>query len=441
MNPATTEIAANVVAQANEIPAMYGRVDFSLTPERFTLEPNAHTDLEPAFAARRAELLANGELVDRIRAYTMCGDTVADAYAALIPAYGFSKLAGMLSQACANGLESVADAPPELVRLIRSMEQLPAWLDRELIEQGARIERNAYANRAPFVIRVGLIPTFLNKYTALPMVMTGALSSKNSARRIKETATFFNATVMPSILERHGPAFHSAAMVRLMHAMVRFNAMQRDDTWDVKTYGIPIPQVDQMPIGFMSAFQLATAALHHGRPFTRDERAQVEIGRYRCFLLGLPEPLLPDKPQDIVDILLTRHATLRKETDDNCSQLVRATMTADLTSGSSVSARIHTWLERGFSSVYYLGKFAHGNKRDAATAGVHTNIADYAAALCAGIGMRFQFSAYAIAAHVPGLADVADRSLVRRLTKQLVAYGHAEFTTDAKTYRAAHAAG
>ena len=47
-------------------------------------------------------------------------------------------------------------------------------------------------------------------------------------------------------------------------------------------------------------------------------------------------------------------------------------------------------------------------------------------------------AAYAIAAHIPVISDAADRSLVRKLTKQLKRYGHAEFTTNAATYRPAH---
>ena len=45
---------------------------------------------------------------------------------------------------------------------------------------------------------------------------------------------------------------------------------------------------------------------------------------------------------------------------------------------------------------------------------------------------------YAIAACIPIIRDLADRSLVRTLTKQLKRYGHAEFTTNAATYRPAH---
>src|SRR6202789_2367004 len=169
MNASITELSGKITSQATLIPSMYGPVDFSITPERFTVQPGDQTELAPEFSQRRPELLANEELVARIKAYTMIGDRVADAYAALIPEYGFRRLATMLEEACTHGLEKIPSAPPELVRFIEEMERFPAWLDMKLIEQGARIERNGYAHRAPFVIRAGLIGTFMNKYSALPM--------------------------------------------------------------------------------------------------------------------------------------------------------------------------------------------------------------------------------------------------------------------------------
>jgi hypothetical protein len=159
MNTALTE---KIATQITQIPAVYGRVNFSITPERFTAEPGDQTELGPEFSERRPELLANGERVALIRAYTMIGDLVADAYATLIPEYGFQKLVAMLEQACDHGLESVPSAPPELVRFIREMEQLPSWLDGELIAKGARMERNAFAHRAPFALRGGFVGTFMN---------------------------------------------------------------------------------------------------------------------------------------------------------------------------------------------------------------------------------------------------------------------------------------
>jgi hypothetical protein len=238
MNTSITELTAMAASQAAQIPSTYGRVDFSVTPERFAVAPADETELAPEYAQRRPELLASKERVALIKAYTMHGDPVADAYAALIPQHGFQQLVAMLKAACEHGLESVTSAPPELVSFIQDMERFPAWLDAKLIEQGARIERNAYAHRAPFIIRGGLIATFMNKYAALPMALTGGMSSKSAAHRVNETAIFFTQTVMPDVLDRHGAAFQAAAMVRLMHAMVRFNILSRGDRWDVKTYGI-----------------------------------------------------------------------------------------------------------------------------------------------------------------------------------------------------------
>src|SRR6204780_3580514 len=143
MNNATTELPALLATEAAQIPSMYGRMDFSITPERFTIAPDAVSELGPELSQRRPALLANEELVARIKAYTMHGDPVADAYAALIPKYGFHWLATMLEEACDRGLENVPSAPPELVEFIRAMETFPAWLDAKLIEQGARVERNA----------------------------------------------------------------------------------------------------------------------------------------------------------------------------------------------------------------------------------------------------------------------------------------------------------
>jgi ER-bound oxygenase mpaB/B'/Rubber oxygenase, catalytic domain len=439
MTAPIADLNASITRQAAQIPAMYGRVDFSVMPERFTVDPEVESELAPEFSARRPELLADSERVALIKAYTMHGDPVADAYAALIPQFGFQRLVTLLKEACARGVENTASAPEQLVSFINDMEHFPAWLDKKLIERGARLERNAFAHRAPFIIRGGLLATFMNKYAAFPMVMTGALSSKSAAHRVNETAIFFTETVMPDVLDRHGAAFKDAAMVRLMHAMVRFNTLSRDDRWDVKTYGIPIPQVDQMPAGLMSVFIIARNALRRGRTvFTPAERAHVELARYRCFLLGLPRDLLADTPQAIVDLLLTRHATLRKGFDDNCAALVHAMLTADLTGDHSLPGRLHTWLERGFAKVFFVENLIRGGKTAAAKVGIDVGLADYIAAGVAGVLIAASMAAYDIAARLPFIRDAADRALVRTLTKQLKRYGQAQSTANAQSYHPAH---
>ena len=301
------------------------------------------------------------------------------------------------------------------------------------------MERNAYAHRAPFVVRGGFIGTFMNKYSALPMALTGALSNKTAARRVKETATFFTTTVIPGALDRHGVGFKSAAMVRLMHSIVRFNVLTRGNQWDVRTYGVPIPQIDQMPVALMPIFPLAQKALRKGRrSFTPAERARVDLARYRGYLLGLPRELLGDTPQSIVDIMLTRFATLRKGFDETCRALVAATMTADLTPDHSRSSRVNAWMERGFSKLFFVRKSMRGDKHAAAGVGVRLGAADYLGAAAAAFLITARMTVYTIATHLPVVSAVADRSLVRKLSWQLARYGHAEFRTNADAYRPAH---
>ena len=387
----------------------------------------------------RAEYLADTELVARIREYSMLGDITGDAFAALIPQYGFRRLVDMLIEACDKGVEVVEGAPAELVALITEMERIPDWLDMRLVEQGAKAERNSAANISPFAIRGAFIATFLNKYSALPMALTGTLSHATAAKRVKETATFFTTTVLPGALKRFGPGFKAAAMVRLMHSMVRVNVLSRPGMWDSKVYGIPIPQLDQMPAGLIPIYFMSEKVLGQGRTtFTPEERAKVELARYRCYLLGLPEDLLADNPTDIVRIWCTRSATLRYEYDDAiCGGLLRATMEAELSKDRSLPGRVFRRLERSFSRVFFVNTFLKGDEAAAAQVGVPLDGRDkalYAATMAAILG---QTLGHKIASRLPVIGEVADQMLVSRLRRQLADYGHAEFTTDAMKYRPA----
>jgi hypothetical protein len=81
----TTALWEEVRAQATAIPEIYGKIDFSAMPERFTVDMSEVSSLRGPFVDRRSALLANGDRVDLIKAYTMMGDRVADAYAMLGP--------------------------------------------------------------------------------------------------------------------------------------------------------------------------------------------------------------------------------------------------------------------------------------------------------------------------------------------------------------------
>ena len=427
---------SSVLEQQALIPEIYGSVDFGQLPERYVRDFDLET-LRPSRHRNYCErVLDNPELVERIRNYTMMGDKVADAYASLIPEYGFRALVSMLEQACDEGIESVENAPDELVAFISAMEATPDWVDMAMVEEGAKHERIPLGTISPFAIRGAFIATFMNKYTALPMTMTGTLTDQQSVRRVFETASFFTATTMPRAMERFNPGFKAAAKVRLMHSMVRFNIM-RTGKWDVSTYGIPIPQVDQMPAGLIGIFLLSYKLLAQGRTdFTPAERARVEMARYRCFLLGLPEELLGETPQEIVDLMTARDMSLHKIYDDEtCGELVRGTMDAELFTDPSITGRFHRWMERGFSKYFLIQNFCEGKSSRAAAMGVHFTLNDKIATICALATIVSNSNLCALGMKIPGVRNWLDRRLTRKLGSLLETYGHADFITDASEYK------
>jgi hypothetical protein len=430
------EVRARVASQKTLLPGFYGKIDFDRTPERFTEDPAA------AVARDRNPLgvSVGQDDLDRVRAYTMLGDIVADAYAALIPQYGFRRLIDMLVTACQHGVEAVPDAPPELAAFIAEMEAIPDWIDMDLVREGQRLDRNAAAHLGPFAIRGAFVATFLNKYSALPMALTGTLGAETAAKRVNETAAFFTTTLLPGALERHGEGFKAAAMVRLMHSMVRFNAL-RSGRWDSAVYGVPIPQVDQMPAGLIPIFLMSFQMLRKGRRrFTPAERAKVELARYRCFLLGLPEDLLADTPEGIVRMMTARDSTLRRGFDDEtCGTLIRATLDAYLPPDETPANRLHDRIERRFAKSFFLRHFMRGDRKRAASMGVEVTPADEAVFVVVALLVTLQMKAFDLADRLPVLRHVADAAMVHRIRSLLKRYGHAEFTTDAANYRPTNA--
>lgn len=425
-----------VTRQRDEIPGIYGRVDFTTVPERLDVDAAPGDE---RFARHRdavSRVFERPELLEQMRNSTMTGDRIADAYAALIPELGFRRLVELVDEACERGVEHVADAPPELVALIRSMEATPDWVDMDLVRRGAAAERVGMATAVPFAIRGAFLATFLNKYAALPMTMTGTLSNEAARKRVFETASFFTATTLPGALERDGKGFQAAAKVRLMHAMVRYHLLSSGE-WDVATYGIPIPQVDQMPAGTIGTFLMSTRVLADGRTeFTDTERASVELARYRCFLLGLPEDLLGDTPQEIVDLLTARHVTLREGFDDEiCGSLVRGTMEVDLFDRSTLKGRAHAWLEDGFSRFVLVKDFLAGDRERAASVGVTFERRHQIAAACAFAVIASSATFYRLGLRSPLGAGWVDRRLNAKIARLLDSYGHADFVTDPARYR------
>lgn len=428
------ELAQRVASQRQLQPDLYGDIDFDERPYRLTKQPGDKSSL-PAWADDRDQILTDDRVLELMETATMLGDVVADPYAGLMSRYSVSELIDMLKTACRHGIDAVPDAPEELVAFIAAMEVKPDWINFDLIEEGARQARAAAALLAHFITRGAFIATFTNTYAALPMGLTGALSGRRAARRVNETASFFAVTTLPGALQRYGPGFEAAAMVRLMHSMVRYNALKKSDKWDVDVYGVPVPQVDQMPAGMIGQYMTSQQVLRQGRDkFNEQERALVEFGRYRCFLLGLPEELLPTTPAETVHVMHARAALLRDGFDSVCRELVDSTMAAHLRPGTSWFDRAAEAVEKSYSKETFVRAFCNGHRETAEAMGVSIGVADRIRIALTGPFIAGRFVAVQRASNIPALRQLVDRYVIRLLKLRLKTYGKPEFTSDSAHY-------
>lgn len=428
------ELAKRVASQRHLQPDLYGDIDFDGRPYRLAKQPGEKSSL-PGWAGDRAQILSDDRILELMETATMLGDVVADPYAALMSSHSVPRLIDMLKTACREGIDAVDDAPDELVSFIAAMEIKPDWINFDLIEEGARQARTAAALLAHFITRGAFIATFTNTYAALPMGLTGALSGRRAARRVNETASFFAVTTLPGALGRYGPGFEAAAMVRLMHSMVRYNALKKSSKWDVDVYGVPVPQVDQMPAGMIGQYLTSQQVLRQGRQeFNESERALVEFGRYRCFLLGLPEELLPSTPADTVHVMHARAALLRDGFDSVCRELVNSTMDAYLRPGTTWFDRAAEAVEKSYSKETFVRAFCNGNRGAATAMGVSIGLADRIRIALTGPFIAGRFFAVNRASNIPGLRTVVDRYVIRLLKLRLATYGKPQFTSDSAHY-------
>ncbi len=410
-------------------PSVYQDLDLELQPERFrtTLGENSQKKGDKHVEAK----LNNEQEVEFFRQLTLMGDPVADAYATLIPELGMKKIRGMLEQAIDNGIDSVEDAPKELKDFIAALEEEPEWLDWESIESTAKDMRLPAAIGFNIGIRVAFMLTYFNGYQGLPMIMTGTLSSESAAKRMKETTSTFRIALLPGAMRRNGEAFRSAAMVRLMHAMVRTNLLKRQDKWDYPVYGVPIPQVDQMGAALMPNYMLAKRALKKKRPFTKRELKTINQTRYLAYLLGMHDQFLSDDPQQIVDTWQMCQATLKHKFDPRTKDLNIATLEAYTRPSESIWNRwVHT-LEVKSSAFLYTTLFG---KKATKQMGVTSNIVDALAFLAISAPAGLNIALLSLLGFLPGGSWV-DRFAVKTLREQLDLDGKAEYLTDAAQYK------
>ena len=268
--------------------------------------------------------LTEGELRARLVAGCQQGDPHADALV-----QRFAELPGglgwqLFERALEHGVDSLDDAPHELLALIGRASLPPAWLDLDLVDAGANsFWRAGLPALAPSLIYGSLAFGYQYGDLARPLAATGRLE-RMAPRRLGETARWVLAVTTPGAMAPGGDGWRASLRVRLVHALVRRHLLDSDD-WDVAAWGVPISASAMMATaigGFAIVPQRALSDV--GADATAaDREARTALWRWVGYVMGVPPALLPANWRD-AERLIEALAGIDHGPNDDGPALMRA---------------------------------------------------------------------------------------------------------------------
>ncbi|WEK68253.1 MAG: oxygenase MpaB family protein [Candidatus Chryseobacterium colombiense] len=197
-----------------------------------------------------------------------------------------------------NGVSESDDVPESVKKLFLQTQTIPDWLDYDLITSGAelcmRSNLDSLISLRDYCLIGGYDYAYLNK----PLIVTEALK-KGAVKRLSETLDFWVNATRYNALEIHAKGYEFAIKTRLIHSYARLSIKKHYKDWDTENWGKPINSWDMMAtyIGFSLVFLHSLHKL--GNAFSeKEEKGIFHLWKYVGYLLGIPEPLLPnDKKQ------------------------------------------------------------------------------------------------------------------------------------------------
>ena len=186
-----------------------------------------------------------GDVVNSYGESLLCGDVLADAFAADCHKLGHAAGMQMFTQALTGAcpVADIDEAPDSLRALIAQLEATPRWADPTQIDLGASVFCR-HAREAGLALgTTSLVSGYRNAAAARPLFITGRYGPELAKLRAYETSRWIFATARPGGLHRFGEGFIRTARVRMIHAFVRRHILASAD-WVIQELGVPINQAD-----------------------------------------------------------------------------------------------------------------------------------------------------------------------------------------------------
>jgi hypothetical protein len=189
-----------------------------------------------------------------------------------------------------------AQVPKALRDFLAEVTTVPDWVDWDLIEAGAAVQRRLGQNAGDVLQQLSLVGGYRFSGPTDLLAATGALTG-GTLRRLAETQEWTVGLSEPGALRPYGPAWRATVQVRAMHALVSASFEDRSgrNRWDTRRWGLPINQADQAAtLGlFDGTLILGCRALGVRIP-PSDSQALMHLWKWVGHLMGVHPDFLVD---------------------------------------------------------------------------------------------------------------------------------------------------
>ncbi|MEV3901778.1 oxygenase MpaB family protein [Mycobacterium sp. NPDC050551] len=308
------------------------------------------------------DLLPSDATADGFIAGLNDGDPVAERFVAETyhGELGARKARDLVEQAQRVGIDQVPEAPASLRALFDEFEQLPDWVDPELVEEGAAVWRRwAYALGA--LGNAGTNDTYTEGWLAVPLSLSGGYAGDRALHRYLETSRWWIEVCRPGAILTPGSLGRNISLhVRIMHVSVR-DRVRKHPEWDAERWGLPISQSAMLLtlLGGSIAPAFGLFLLGH-LTSPREMRAVLHFNRYCGHLVGVRcDGWFPETVADAWRILFMADAARSYDSADNGTELVESFVPAfapkpSHTGLQRIRAQYHYRVQAGYLGLYML---------------------------------------------------------------------------------------
>lgn len=201
------------------------------------------------------------------------------------------------------------DLPHNLKKMLLTMQEIPEWLNEELINAGCALSMRSGINGLISLRDYSLMGGYDYAYLNKPLVFTGALK-KGASKRITDTLDFWVHVTRKNALQVNNNGYRYIIRTRMIHSFSRLMIKEKYKDWNTETWGEPINYSDMIAtsLGFSLVFLHGLQKL--GLTISEKEELGIfHLWKYIGYLLGIPEHYLPDNKKEATEMFYAWTAT------------------------------------------------------------------------------------------------------------------------------------